>query len=88
MCPILVLGKAPPFQSEAFTSDQVPEKEQTQVLCDGFLMGVGRMENLSSTYTVGIYQQEKNIWGTGRDLDSDFNKAKKNSLEEFQMNFK
>lgn len=43
---------------------------------------------LSTFYTVGLYQQEKIFEVQAGILDSDFNKAKKNSLEEFQINFK
>lgn len=43
---------------------------------------------LSTFYTIVVYQQEKTFEVQAGILDSDFNKAKKNSLEEFQINFK
>lgn len=72
-----------------FTS--CPENEQNQVLSDGLLMGAAGRKTLillSTFYTVGVYQQEKTFEVQAGILDSDFNKAKKNSLEEFQINFK
>lgn len=48
--PTPVLTKASPVQSVSFTSGQIPRKEQTKVLSDGFLMGMRRKENLNSVH--------------------------------------